>query len=161
MLLSKLVCGEPPADFLVWRGVNFRGWVLEMLKRPEIVKSIRRQNSNGVLRLIWHVLMASHAAGMGDLKKLYRHLLMAFLSMPASMKTGPFGKYLLQNACDVKKLLKNGRQITEEQKTDAKEYYLAFIPEVLLHHLLNRTTEDERRQHFDEITTIVANLKNI
>ncbi|MEM4180059.1 MAG: hypothetical protein QXJ55_10345 [Candidatus Caldarchaeum sp.] len=158
-LERKMLQGQPPTEFLILLGVNFREWVLEQLKRPEILKSVRRRKSNGVLRLFWHVLMAARAGGRGDLEKLYRHLLMAFIAMPANMKVGPFGKYILENACDVKKLLKNNARLSDEQKTDVKEYWLAFIPEIIRHHISTRMSNDQREHFLREITALAASLK--
>ncbi|MEM4382317.1 MAG: hypothetical protein QXX19_08825 [Candidatus Caldarchaeum sp.] len=169
-LRSNLVYGEPPVNFLVWKGVNFRDWVLRQLQRPEIVKSIRGRKSNGVLRFIWHMAMASHYGGNGDLRRVYKHLLKGFLALPSTLKTNPYLMYLLDDAIGVKRLIKEGYQLSENDKQRLKTRYVdvAFEAPVQLisQALENLFGKDEfidttqTTTPVEQLSTLVNTLRN-
>jgi len=68
--------------------------------------------------------MASHYGGNGDLRRVYKHLLKGFLALPSTLKTNPYLMYLLDDAIEVKRLIKEGYQLSENDKQRLKTRYV-------------------------------------
>jgi hypothetical protein len=164
------VDGEGPEDADIYEGASFRQFVIDVLTRPENNKNSQQPRKPGDTELILNLILpktmirfflAGRSFGKGDLKKAYKNLAKAYLSLPRRFQLTYFGCWLLDCIAGTKQMIRENTPLTNEDlRYMRNKFYFALFfehPLILIAAFKPEFVDEERpdeedlREHIEKI----------
>jgi hypothetical protein len=181
----KYVDGVGPEEADIYKGISFRQFVIDTLTRlgngqkPPTNNTERPENNKnnpwhnkprGVAELLLAIILpktiarlflAARSFGRGDLRKAYKNLVKAYISLPKRFKLTYYGCWLLDNIAGLKQVIEDGTPVTEDMLRYARDkfYFACFFehPIILMSAIKpefvdeDRPDEEDLREHAEKI----------